>query len=139
VNLLPETDRMLYQQLNDTELVLPPYQSIQERFCDQVHRRPEAIAISTEHNRYTYQEIHQRSNQVANVLLQLGIQKQERVAIFLERSVESIIVMLGILKAGGTYVPIDVKYPSERIQYILQDSQARVLITKVELEKEVTC
>ncbi|MGQ7109541.1 condensation domain-containing protein [Escherichia sp. TWPC-MK] len=80
VNLLPETDRMLYQQLNDTELVLPPYQSIQERFCDQVHRRPEAIAISTEHNRYTYQEIHQRSNQVANVLLQLGIQKQERVA-----------------------------------------------------------
>lgn len=138
VNLLPETDRMLYQQLNDTELVLPPYQSIQERFCDQVHRRPEAIAISTEHNRYTYQEIHQRSNQVANVLLQLGIQKQERVAIFLERSVESIIVMLGILKAGGTYVPIDVKYPSERIQYILQDSQARVLITKVELEKEVT-
>lgn len=139
VNLLPETDRMLYQQLNDTELVLPPYQSIQERFCDQVHRRPEAIAISTEHNRYTYQEIHQRSNQVANVLLQLGIQKQERVAIFLERSVESIIVMLGILKAGSTYVPIDVKYPSERIQYILQDSQARVLITKVELEKEVTC
>ncbi|MGQ7306755.1 amino acid adenylation domain-containing protein [Bacillus cereus] len=139
VNLLPETDRMLYQQLNDTELVLPPYQSIQERFCDQVHRRPEAIAISTEHNRYTYQEIHQRSNQVANVLLQLGIQKQERVAIFLERSVESIIVMLGILKAGGTYVPIDVKYPPERIQYILQDSQARVLITKVELEKEVTC
>ncbi|MGQ7173219.1 AMP-binding protein, partial [Escherichia sp. R-CC3] len=58
-----------------------------------MHRRPEAIAISTEHNRYTYQEIHQRSNQVANVLLQLGIQKQERVAIFLERSVESIIVM----------------------------------------------
>ncbi|HDR8115881.1 TPA: amino acid adenylation domain-containing protein [Bacillus cereus] len=138
VELLPENDRMLYQQLNDTALVLPPYQSIQERFCDQVHRRPEAIAISTEHNRYTYQEIHQRSNQVAHGLLQLGIQKQERVAIFLERSVESIIAMLGVLKAGGTYVPIDVKYPPERIQYILEDSQAMVLITKVELEKEVT-
>ncbi|HDW3057338.1 TPA: amino acid adenylation domain-containing protein [Bacillus cereus] len=139
VELLPETDRLLYQQLNDTELVLPPYQSIQARFCDQVQRRPEAIAISTEHNRYTYQEIHQRSNQVAHGLLQLGIQKQERVAIFLERSVESIIAMLGVLKAGGTYVPIDVKYPTERIQYILQDSHAKVLITKVELEKEVAC
>ncbi|PGE83457.1 non-ribosomal peptide synthetase, partial [Bacillus pseudomycoides] len=91
-----------------------------------------------EHNRYTYQEINQRSNQVAHRLLQLGIQKQERVAIFLERSVESIIAMLGVLKAGGRYVPIDVKYPPERIQYILQDSQATVLITKVELEKEVT-
>ncbi|PFT91988.1 non-ribosomal peptide synthetase, partial [Bacillus thuringiensis] len=138
VELLPENERMLYQQLNETALVLPPYQSIQERFCDQVQRRSEAIAISTEHNRYTYQEINQRSNQVAHRLLQLGIQKQERVAIFLERSVESIIAMLGVLKAGGTYVPIDVKYPPERIQYILQDSQATVLITKVELEKEVT-
>ncbi|WP_420974224.1 non-ribosomal peptide synthetase, partial [Bacillus thuringiensis] len=133
-----ENDRMLYQQLNETALVLPPYQSIQERFCDQVQRRSEAIAISTDYNRYTYQEIHQRSNQVAHRLLQLGIQKQERVAIFLERSVESIIAMLGVLKAGGTYVPIDVKYPPERIQYILEDSQATVLITKVELGKEVT-
>ncbi|WP_141444354.1 non-ribosomal peptide synthetase [Bacillus cereus] len=139
VELLPENDRLLYQQLNETALLLPPYQSIQARFCDQVHRRPEAIAISTEHNRYTYQEIHQRSNQVANGLLQLGIQKQERVAIFLERSVESIIAMLGVLKAGGTYVPIDVKYPSERIQYILQDSQAKVMITNRERQQEVDC
>ncbi|HDR8111928.1 TPA: amino acid adenylation domain-containing protein [Bacillus cereus] len=139
VELLPENDHMLYQQLNDTELVLPPYQSIQERFYDQVQRRLEAIAISTEHNRYTYQEINQRSNQVAHRLLQLGIQKQNRVAIFFERSVESIIAMLGVLKAGGTYVPIDVKYPAERIQYILQDSQAKVLITNREQQQEVAC
>ena len=76
IELLAENDRMLYQQLNETALVLPPYQSIQERFCDQVQRRSEAIAISTEHNRYTYQEIHQRSNQVAHRLLQLGIQNK---------------------------------------------------------------
>ncbi|WP_033693733.1 non-ribosomal peptide synthetase [Bacillus cereus] len=139
VELLPETDHMLYQQLNDTELVLPSYQSIQERFCDQVHRRSEAIAISTEHNKYTYQEMNQRSNQVAHGLLQLGLQKQERVAIFLERSVESIIAILGVLKAGGTYVPIDVKYPFERIQYILQDSQAKIMITNRERQQEVTC
>ncbi|PEP89080.1 non-ribosomal peptide synthetase [Bacillus toyonensis] len=139
VDLLPETDRMLYQQLNDTGLVLPPYHSIQECFYEQAKIRSDAIAISTENNIYTYQEINQRSNQVAHSLLQLGIQKQDRVAIFLERGVESIIAILGILKSGGTYVPIDVKYPSERIQYILQDSQTKVMITKKELQKVVTC
>ncbi|AZJ24791.1 non-ribosomal peptide synthetase (plasmid) [Bacillus wiedmannii bv. thuringiensis] len=137
LDMLPKTDHVLYQQLNDTELVLPSYHSIQERFYEQVHARPEAVAISTEDRVYTYHEINQRSNQVAHGLMDLGVQKGDRVATFLHRNVESIIAMLGILKAGGTYVPIDVKYPLERIQYILQDSTTTVTITKTGLQEEL--
>ncbi|OPA10890.1 non-ribosomal peptide synthetase [Bacillus cereus] len=139
LDMLPKTDHVLYQQLNDTDLFLPTHQSIQERFYEQVHARPEAVAISTEDRVYTYHEINQRSNQVAHRLMDLDVQKGDRVAIFLPRNVESIIAMLGILKAGGTYVPIDVKYPMERIQYILQDSKTKVTITKTELQEELAC
>lgn len=137
LDILPKTDHVLYQQLNDTDLPLPSYHSIQERFYEQVHARPEAVAIATEDRVYTYHEMNQRSNQVAHSLMDLGVQKGDRVAIFLNRSVESIIAMLGILKAGATYVPIDVKYPLERIQYILQDSKTTVTITKMELQEEL--
>ncbi|MCQ6335105.1 MULTISPECIES: non-ribosomal peptide synthetase [Bacillus cereus group] len=137
LDMLSKTDHVMYQQLNATDLLLPPYHSIQERFYEQVHARPEAVAISTEDKVYTYHEINQRSNQIARGLMNLGVQKGDRVAIFLHRSVESIIAMLGILKAGGTYVPIDVKYPFERIQYILQDSKATVTITKMELQEDL--
>ncbi|MEX0415557.1 amino acid adenylation domain-containing protein [Bacillus sp. C30] len=137
LDMLPKTDHALYQQLNDTDLPLPSYHSIQERFYKQVHARPEAVAIAMEDRVYTYYEINQRSNQVAHGLIDLGVQKGDRVSIFLHRSVESIIAMLGILKAGATYVPIDVKYPLERIQYILQDSKTTVTITKMELQEEL--
>lgn len=137
LEMLPKTDHILYQQLNNTDLLLPPHHSIQERFYEQVHARPEAVAISTENRVYTYHEINQRSNQVAHGLINLGVQKGDRVAIFLHRDVESIIAILGILKAGGTYVPIDVKYPPERIQYILKDSKTTVTITKTGLQEEL--
>ncbi|MFJ8119904.1 non-ribosomal peptide synthetase [Bacillus mycoides] len=137
LDMLLKTDHALYQKLNDTDLPLSPYHSIQERFYEQVHARPEAVAISTEDRVYTYHEINQCSNQVAHGLMDLGVQKGDKVAIFLHRSVESIIAMLGILKAGGTYVPIDVKYPLERIQYILQDSKTTVTITKTGLQEEL--
>ncbi|HDR6246264.1 TPA: amino acid adenylation domain-containing protein [Bacillus cereus] len=137
LDMLPKTDHALYQQLNDTDLPLSSYHSIQERFYEHVHAKPEAVAISTENRVYTYHEINQRSNQVAHGLISLGVQKGDRVAIFLHRSVESIIAILGILKAGGTYVPIDVKYPLERTQYILQDSKTTVTITKTGLQEEL--
>lgn len=137
LDMLPKTEHALYQQLNDTAILLPPYHSIQERFYEQVHARPEAVAISTEDRAYTYHEMNQRSNQIAHGLMDLGVKKGDRVAIFLHRSVESMIAMLGVLKAGGTYVPIDVKYPLERIQYILKDSKTTTIITKMELQEDL--
>lgn len=126
--LLPQ-DNSVYQRLNDTDVLLPPYQSIQKKFYEQAHTRPEAVAISTEDKTYTYKEINEYSNQIADYLLSAGIQVQEPVAILFDRSVESILCMIGIVKAGGTYVPIDVTYPSERIKYILEDSEIAHIVT----------
>ncbi|TQR30873.1 amino acid adenylation domain-containing protein [Lysinibacillus sphaericus] len=136
LNILSDTDKSMYQKLNDTYMAIPQHSSIQERFYRQVYKRPDAIAISTEDRLYTYEEVNHYSNQIAHYLIEKGIQLNDVVAIFLDRSLESIVCMLGVLKAGGTYVPIDIKYPPERVSYILNDSKAKLILTKNSLKKE---
>jgi len=137
LNILSETDKTIYQQLNDTYMAMPPHSSIQERFYQQVYKTPNAIAISTEDSSYTYEEVNHYSNQIAHYLIEKGMQPNDVAAIFLDRSFESIVCMLGVLKAGGTYVPIDIKYPLERVSYILNDSKAKLIVTKNALKKEL--
>ncbi|SDW66822.1 amino acid adenylation domain-containing protein/thioester reductase domain-containing protein [Marininema mesophilum] len=136
LDMLSETDKTVYEKLNDTYMPMPLQSSIQERFYQQVHNRPHAIAISTEDGSYTYEEVNQYSNQIAHYLIEKGMQHSDVATIFLDRSVESILCMLGVLKSGGTYVPIDVKYPSERVSYILNDSKAKLILTNKSLKKE---
>ncbi|MGN4128170.1 amino acid adenylation domain-containing protein [Lysinibacillus sphaericus] len=136
LNMLCDTDKTVYQKLNDTYMAMPPHSSIQERFYQQVYRRPDSIAISTEDSSYTYEEVNHYSNQIAHYLIEKGMQPNDVAAIFLERSFESIVCMLGVLKAGGTYVPIDIKYPPERVSYIVNDSKAKLILTKNSLKKE---
>ncbi|MBK5438559.1 amino acid adenylation domain-containing protein [Pseudomonas sp. TH32] len=83
---------------------------------------PEAVALRFEHERLSYRELNERANQVAHCLLKHGIRPDDRVAICVERGLEMIIGLLGILKAGAGYVPIDPAYPLDRIRYTLQDS-----------------
>jgi arthrofactin-type cyclic lipopeptide synthetase B len=83
---------------------------------------PEAVALRFEHERLSYRELNERANQVAHCLLNHGIRPDDRVAICVERGLEMIIGLLGILKAGAGYVPIDPAYPLDRIRYTLQDS-----------------
>ncbi|PFX35089.1 hypothetical protein COL31_30945, partial [Bacillus pseudomycoides] len=92
----------------------------QEQFYKQVSLFPNQIALSTNVYSLTYEQLNNRSNQVAQHLLENGIKKGDKVALFLDRSIDSIITMIGVLKAGGAYIPIDVKYPKERIEYIVQ-------------------
>ncbi|MGH8367021.1 MAG: non-ribosomal peptide synthetase, partial [Pseudomonas sp.] len=83
---------------------------------------PEAIALRFEHEHLSYRELNERANQVAHCLLKHGIRPDDRVAICVERGLEMIIGLLGILKAGAGYVPIDPAYPLDRIAYTLKDS-----------------
>ncbi len=96
---------------------------------------PEAIAVSCDGITITYKELNERANQLAHFLIQKGVQNESFVGISLERSIEMIIGVLGILKSGGTYIPIDPSYPNERIHYMLMDSKLRILITQQHLEK----
>ena len=102
---------------------------IHELFEEQAERNPDAIAVVCEDRELSYRDLNRRSNQLAHYLRELGIGPEKLVAICLERSPELLVGLLGILKAGGAYVPIDPNYPQERLAFILEDTQAAVLLT----------
>jgi amino acid adenylation domain-containing protein/non-ribosomal peptide synthase protein (TIGR01720 family) len=116
----------------------------------QAAQRPDAVALlfaeETLHNRHngtrqvvfvcqhlTYQELDARANQLAHYMRALGLGPEVRVAICMERAIEVVIGLLGVLKAGGAYVPLDPGYPSERLAFMLQDSQTSILLTQARL------
>lgn len=95
----------------------------------QVERQPDAITLWCENQQITYQELNERANQVAHYLQQQGVGPGKRVGICLERSLEMAIGVLGILKAGGTYIPLDPLYPFERLHFMLEDARPVIVLT----------
>jgi amino acid adenylation domain-containing protein len=102
--------------------------SLQLCFAEQVGRQPNAVAVSSEDGRLTYRELDERANQVAHRLLGLGVRPEAAVAVLMERSVDVVVAILGILKAGACYLPLHTTYPLDRLQWILTQSQAPVLL-----------
>ncbi|MFB2939110.1 amino acid adenylation domain-containing protein [Aerosakkonemataceae cyanobacterium BLCC-F154] len=111
---------------------------IHQLFEQQVERTPDAIAIQWENQQFTYQELNNRANQLANYLQKLGVGAETLVGICLERSPKIIIAMLGILKAGGAYLPLDPTYPSDRLTFMLEDAQVFLLLTEQQLSGKLT-
>ncbi|MDQ0169836.1 amino acid adenylation domain-containing protein/thioester reductase-like protein [Paenibacillus tundrae] len=130
VDILSSSDRLLYRELNDTAVLEPEHQTIHGWFEAVAAEYPNSPAITSLSGKYTYRELNERSNQVARVLLSNGLQKGEFVSIFMERSLETIISILGILKAGGVYVPVDPEHPQERNSYIVEDTASSFVLTK---------
>ncbi|TCN18914.1 non-ribosomal peptide synthetase, partial [Mesobacillus foraminis] len=110
----------------------PRSKAIHEIFEERAAVTPNHIAISMGTRLLTYQELNEKANQVAWRLQKKGVNRCQTVGLLMERSPEMIVAMLGILKAGGTYVPIDPGYPSERIHFMLKDSQAEILLAQDE-------
>lgn len=104
--------------------------SICQLFEEQVERTPDQIAVVFEEQQLTYGELNERANRLARTLRAEGVQPDQPVGIMAERSPDLIVGILGILKAGGAYMPIDPGYPETRIQYMLEDSGAKMLLTK---------
>lgn len=104
---------------------------IHQLFEAQVQRSPEAIAVMDHSTQLTYRELNQRSNQLAHYLQKQGVQPDALVGLCVERSVEMLVGILGILKVGGAYVPIDASYPPERITDMVSDAQVSVILTQV--------
>ena len=111
---------------------------LHHRFARQVAERGDAEAVSYESQRLTYRQLDARANQLAHHLQRHGVGHGDRVGLYLERSLDMVVAVLGILKAGATYVPIDTAYPPERVQFMLEDSQARVLVTQEKLADGVS-
>jgi non-ribosomal peptide synthetase-like protein len=98
---------------------------------------PEAIAIEQGEKRFTYAIVEATANRLAHYLREKGIGAEEKVVILLPRCAEVIIVMLGVMKAGGAYIPLDPEIPAERVNFIMEDSKAKVLITADEILKRI--
>ena len=121
-------EHQLLVEWNDTKAEYPNL-CIHQLFERQVEKTPEAVAVRFEEQELTYAQLNQKANQLAHYLQSLGVKPGSLVGICVARSIEMIIALLGILKAGGAYVPIDPTYPSDRIDYMLDDSQVSLLVT----------
>jgi amino acid adenylation domain-containing protein len=113
---------------NDTAQELPLYQCHQ-LFEQQAAHTPDSIAIIFREEQLTYRELDERANRLAHCLQQQGVGPESLVAILVPRSVEMVVSVLGVLKAGGAYLPLDVAYPPERLRLMLDDSGASVMLT----------
>jgi amino acid adenylation domain-containing protein len=136
--ILPEGERrQVVEVFNTTEVKYPQRELIHELFEAQVERTPDAVAVVYEEQVLTYSEINGRANQLARYLRSKGVGPDQLVAICVERSVEMVVGLLGILKAGGAYVPLDPNYPTERLQYMLEDSAPKILLTQGQLRQKL--
>jgi len=117
--------------LKPVELFVPfgDRQTIHERFERQAEATPDAIAVSFEGERLTYRELNERANRLAHHLRSLGVGPETCAGILVERSLELVVTILGVLKAGGCYLPLDPAYPMERLSFMLEDARAALLLT----------
>jgi amino acid adenylation domain-containing protein/non-ribosomal peptide synthase protein (TIGR01720 family) len=122
-------EQQILRDWNATERSYPTDRTIHELFEQQVEQSPNAVALICNSEQLTYHELNARANQLAHHLQQLGVSLETPVGICLERSSNAIAAMLGILKAGGFYVPIDPNLPDERFNFLLDDAQIKVVVT----------
>src|SRR5437660_1665332 len=132
--LLTAAERhQLLSQWNNTHAPFPESACIHELFEAQVERTPEAIAVVFEDAQLTYRELNRHANRLAHCLRALGVGPETLVGICMERSFEMIIGLLGVLKAGGAYLPLDPAYPKDRLAFLLDDARPSVLLTQERL------
>jgi len=133
----PEEGQQLLVDWNATGVEYPRRKRIHELFELQVERTPENIAVEFEGDRLTYRELNRRANQLAHHLRRLGVRRASLVGVCLERSAEMIVAVLGVLKAGSAYLPLDAGYPQERLAFMLADSGAPVLLVQSKLLERI--
>jgi len=137
--LLTEKEfRQIVIEWNTTKVEYPCYESLHNLIEAQVERTPEAIAVAHEGISISYQELNRRANRLAQYLIRAGISIDDRVGVCMERSIEMVVALLGILKAGAAYLPIDPAYPVDRISYLLEDAQAGALLTQKRLLSRIS-
>jgi amino acid adenylation domain-containing protein len=120
----------LLQEFNRTEFEYDHDQCLHQLIAQQAEARPANPAVVWGNTELTYAELNARANQMARHLLQLGVQKQDLVGVCMRRSPDIVVAMLGIWKAAAAYVPLDPQYPPERLRFMLEDADAKVVITE---------
>ena len=136
--LTPSMKRLLLEEFNNTKVDYPKDKFVINLFEEQVIKTPDNTAVVFEDEKLTYRELNEKSNRLGHYLRGKGVKEDTPVPIFLERSIEMIIGILGILKAGGAYVPIDPEYPEERAAYMLDDTEAFIVVSSKESSSKLS-
>ncbi|MFP2956467.1 condensation domain-containing protein, partial [Myxococcus sp. 1LA] len=132
-----EEAQRLVKEWSGTATAYPRDASLAELFEQQVSRTPESVAVAYEGQRLSYAELNRRANQLAHHLRGMGVGPEVRVGLCVERSLELVVSVLGILKAGGEYVPLDAGYPLERLSWMKQEAGVALLVAQERLADEV--
>lgn len=134
----PAEAKRLLIDWNDTAGEFPVNRCIHDLFAAQAERTPDAIAVSDERQQLSYGQLNERAERLATHLRQIGIGPESRVAVYVSRSVEMIIGLLGAVKAGGAYVPLDAELPRERLAFIIADAQVAAVLTERRMADRLT-
>lgn len=128
--LAPTENNKLLHQWNNTTADYGEALCLHTLFEQQAAKTPDAIALIFAETEYSYQELNKKTNQLAHYLQEQGIGPDDLVAIFMTRSIEMVVAIYGIIKAGAAYVPLEPELPAQRIDFILSDTKAKVILTQ---------
>ncbi|MEE1282065.1 MAG: amino acid adenylation domain-containing protein, partial [Acutalibacteraceae bacterium] len=126
--ILEDEKQLICEKFNSTYKAYSKDKSIAELFEEQVEKTPDQIAVVFEDTKLTFKQLNDKANALADKLRGLGVKSNEFVAVIADRSVEMMIAIIGIIKSGGAYVPIDPQYPQERIEYIINDCNPKAVL-----------
>ncbi|MEI6047794.1 MAG: amino acid adenylation domain-containing protein [Bacteroidota bacterium] len=135
ISLISENDKKMLAEFNNTEVSFPDC-FVQNLFEEQSVIHSKKTAVISGNSSLTYKELNEKSNQIAWHLISLGVTGGDVVGICIERSVDMVVSVLGVLKAGCCYLPMDPSFPDDRISYMYEDSGARVLISQSSLKEK---
>ena len=131
--MITDHELELFSEWNDTNTATTKEKSVIELFNEQVASGPQKPALSFQKEKITYGELNRRANSVANYLLKSNPDKRQPIGLLVEPSIDMIVGILGVLKAGRAYLPLDARYPKKRLDFILEDSSATVVLTQKHL------
>jgi len=136
INLLPQEElEKLLIDFNNTDKEYPWDNRIHHLFEKQAHQTPDNIAVIFKDISITYQQLNERTNQVAHYILKKGATIDTIVGVYMERSLEMVVAIMGILKAGAAYLPLDPDYPMDRVNYMIDQTNTNIILTQSHLPK----
>lgn len=137
IDIIPHTEKTkVLEEFNDTYVEYPKGKCIHELFMEQAAKTPDRIALIAGKEKYTYRELDVKTNSLAQWLISQGVEEGKVVGAYLDRTAYTVISQLAVLKAGGVFLPIDHRYPNDRIEYMLKDCDVKLVITDKELGSE---